>query len=165
MKCLRKELVLVYPFVCVYCLSFFYSRECKYEQDLDFSNTQRQLNYRRRKDQIKKKLIRLKKLQKLREEAEVQGEQQESVKFQNFVLNQQSLQRFFFLASNYNEKLLKKLLNFHLMKIVIFAIEARNRFSNMNFVSFSALPVFSPSRRLRPIRRATTLTGSARPRS
>ncbi len=49
-------------------------RECKYEQELDFSNTQRYLNYRKKKDQCRKKLIRLKKLQKLRLEAEERGE-------------------------------------------------------------------------------------------
>ncbi len=42
-------------------------------------NTQRQLNYRRRKDQIKKKLTRLKKLQKLRQEAEEKGESLDTV--------------------------------------------------------------------------------------
>lgn len=52
----------------------FYLRECQYEQDLEFVNTQRQLNYRRRKEEMKKKLHRLKKLQKLREEAEETGE-------------------------------------------------------------------------------------------
>ena len=51
------------------------SRECKYEQDLEFTETQRQLNYRKRKEQCKKKLIRLRKLQKLREEAEESGEE------------------------------------------------------------------------------------------
>jgi len=45
-------------------------RESKYDQDLDFGNVQKQLNYRRKKEQIKKKLIRLKKLQKLRQDAD-----------------------------------------------------------------------------------------------
>ena len=41
---------------------------------MDLNNTQRQLNFRRRKEEIKKKLNRLKKLQKLREEAESSGD-------------------------------------------------------------------------------------------
>ncbi len=42
--------------------------------------TQRLLNYRRRKDQIKKKLTRLKKLQKLRQDAEEKGENLDMVR-------------------------------------------------------------------------------------
>lgn len=44
---------------------------------MELSNTQRQLNFRRRKEEIKKKLNRLKKLQKLREEAESSGDGEE----------------------------------------------------------------------------------------
>ena len=45
--------------------------------DFDFSQTQRQLNFRRRKEEIKKKLNRLQKLQRLREDAESSGDGEE----------------------------------------------------------------------------------------
>ena len=45
----------------------FFSRECKYEQDLEFSATSRQLNYRRAKEEKQKKLKRLKQLQKIQQ--------------------------------------------------------------------------------------------------
>ena len=63
-------------------LNFFVriSRETQYEQDLDFTQTQRQLNYRRRKEEVKKKLHRLKKLQKLRQDAERKGEGHDKVR-------------------------------------------------------------------------------------
>ena len=51
-------------------------RECQFEQDLDYSQTRRQLSYRRKKDEMKKKLARLEKLQKIiqeKEEATQQG--------------------------------------------------------------------------------------------
>ncbi|XP_059079734.1 uncharacterized protein LOC131877914 isoform X2 [Tigriopus californicus] len=59
--------------------------ESQYEQDLEFVNTQRQLNYRRRKEEMKKKLHRLKKLQKLREEAEETGEIHDKTRFTSFL--------------------------------------------------------------------------------
>ena len=48
---------------------FFFSifRECKYEQDLEFSATSRQLNYRRAKEERQKKIKRLKQLQKIQQ--------------------------------------------------------------------------------------------------
>ena len=45
--------------------------------DFDFSQTQRQLNFRRRKEEIKKKLNRLQNLQRLREDAESSGDGEE----------------------------------------------------------------------------------------
>ena len=42
-------------------------RECKYEQDLEFSATSRQLNYRRAKEERQKKIKRLKQLQKIQQ--------------------------------------------------------------------------------------------------
>ena len=56
-----------------------YFRDSKLDQELDFGSVQRLMNYKRRKDQLKKKLIRLKKLQKLRLEAEESGGEVESV--------------------------------------------------------------------------------------
>ena len=49
--------------------SLFFSifRECKYEQDLEFSATSRQLNYRRAKEERQKKIKRLKQLQKIQQ--------------------------------------------------------------------------------------------------
>ena len=48
-----------------------YFRECKYEQDLEFSATSRQLNHRRAKEEAKeekqRKLKRLKQLQKIQQ--------------------------------------------------------------------------------------------------
>ena len=54
----------------------FSHRECQLEQDLDYSQTRRQLSYRRKKEEMKKKLARLEKLQKIiqeKEEASQQG--------------------------------------------------------------------------------------------
>eukprot|EP00093_Oithona_nana_P004547 04547.XXX_143312_139620_1 [CDS] Oithona nana genome sequencing. len=42
-------------------------KECKYEQDLEFSATSRQLNYRRAKEERQKKIKRLKQLQKIQQ--------------------------------------------------------------------------------------------------
>merc|ERR1712223_312832 len=42
-------------------------REVKYEQDLEFSATSRQLNYRRAKEERQKKIKRLKQLQKIQQ--------------------------------------------------------------------------------------------------
>ena len=48
-------------------LFFSIFRECKYEQDLEFSATSRQLNYRRAKEERQKKIKRLKQLQKIQQ--------------------------------------------------------------------------------------------------
>ena len=48
----------------------FAHRECQFEQDLDYSQTRRQLSYRRKKEEMKKKLARLEKLQKIIQERE-----------------------------------------------------------------------------------------------
>lgn len=45
-------------------------KECQFEQDLDYSQTRRQLSYRRKKEEMKKKLARLEKLQKIIQEKE-----------------------------------------------------------------------------------------------
>lgn len=47
-------------------IPFFWYRECKYEQDLEFSATSRQLNFRKAKDAKLKKLKRIRKLKKIR---------------------------------------------------------------------------------------------------
>ena len=48
----------------------FTHRECQFEQDLDYSQTRRQLSYRRKKEEMKKKLARLEKLPKIIQEKE-----------------------------------------------------------------------------------------------
>ena len=52
-------------------------RECQFEQELDYNHTKRQLNYRRRKEDMKKKLSRLEKLHKIRSAEEKTGDQDE----------------------------------------------------------------------------------------
>ena len=54
---------------------FLYFRECKYEQEQEFSTTARQLNYRRAKEEKQKKIKRLKQLQKIQ-----QGQKRRSMK-------------------------------------------------------------------------------------
>ena len=44
-----------------------YCRECKYEQDLEFSATSRKFNYRKTKEQKQRKLKRLRRLKKIKE--------------------------------------------------------------------------------------------------
>lgn len=51
------------------------NKEVKYEQDLEFSATSRQLNYRRAKEERQKKIKRLKQLQKIQ-----QGQKRRSMK-------------------------------------------------------------------------------------
>ena len=50
---------------------YFTFRECQFEQDLDYSETRRQLSYRRKKEDMKKNLARLEKLQKIVQEKEL----------------------------------------------------------------------------------------------
>ena len=54
-------------------ISVFIFRECKYEQDLEFKQTKRQLNYRRYKEEKQKRLKTLRKLEKLKEEKELKA--------------------------------------------------------------------------------------------
>ena len=57
-----------------YIITFnFVCRECKYEQDLEFKQTKRQLNYRRYKEEKQKRLKTLRKLEKLKEEKELKA--------------------------------------------------------------------------------------------
>ena len=53
--------------------SIFVCRECKYEQDQEFKQTARQLNYRRYKEEKQKRLKILRKLEKLKEEKELKA--------------------------------------------------------------------------------------------
>ena len=48
-------------------------RECKYEQDLEFRQTARALNYKQYKEEKQKRLKRIKKLEKLKEEKELKA--------------------------------------------------------------------------------------------
>ena len=60
-----------FSFVIIISILFF--RECKYEQDLEFKQTKRQLNYRRYKEEKQKRLKTLRKLEKLKEEKELKA--------------------------------------------------------------------------------------------
>ena len=56
-----------------YHFSILIYRECKYEQDEEFRQTNRALNYKRYKEEKQKRVKRLKKLEKLKEEKELKA--------------------------------------------------------------------------------------------